>query len=83
MYHNVFSIKKPTVILSRCEVDLIVVCFGVMMNHFEHLCHVLDSQCTSVGEMFVQVCCPFFFFFAILRFELRAYMLSHSTSPFL
>jgi hypothetical protein len=26
---------------------------------------------------------PFFFFFAVLRFELRAYTLSHSTSPFL
>jgi hypothetical protein len=25
----------------------------------------------------------FFFFFAVLRFELRAYTLSHSTSPFL
>jgi hypothetical protein len=29
------------------------------------------------------VCIPFFFFFVVLHFELRAYTLSHSTSSFL
>jgi hypothetical protein len=41
-----------------------------------------DRTSNNVVELINTTHASFFFFFAVLGFELRAYTLSHSTSPF-
>jgi hypothetical protein len=53
-------------------------CFLLMVSEF-YPTLLFSALCGLVGTLFIYFL--FYFFFVVLGFELRAYTLSHATSP--